>query len=130
MAELLTDEQKEKLKGFEPNRPLVVRPNEIDGLENFAGKFVFKRPTVKDRIDIAIRQSKLKENTELDVISDNVSYMLATFAVICTEKPADFSFDELYEIEPLYALFGRYSDWLECFRLSVQARKEAAGATK
>jgi hypothetical protein len=126
MAEL-TQQDIEKLATFDPQKPLIIPAASIAGLENEMGRFVFRRPTVGDQLKIGIRTSKLKENAELDTPTDNIAFILATFAVVCSEKPQGFEFEETYDMTPLYELFAKYSEWLDLFRLKLQATKDVGG---
>jgi hypothetical protein len=126
MATELTQEQQERLKKFDPHKPLVINPAEISGLEAFVGKFVFKRVNIKDRLQIGIQTAKLKQTQELDVFYDNLAYVLATLQTVCTEKPFGFEFEECMEVESLFILFERYNEWVEFFRLSIPTTKDAA----
>jgi hypothetical protein len=120
MAEV-SQPQEERLKNFDPNKPLVVNANEISGLETVNGRFVFKRPTIKDRLQIGVLTAKFKQSQELDALHENMAYILATLQVVCTEKPLGFVFEDCYEVESIFALFDKYSQWLEFFRKPVQA---------
>lgn len=129
----LTEDQKKRLTSFEPNKPCIIKPEEIAGLEEYheKGRFVFKRPTVSDRLKIGIKEAKYKENLELEAGYSNLAHILATFSVVCSETPKEFSFDNLYEFDPLFTLYDRYNEWLSFFRLSVQLRQETlSGAGK
>lgn len=125
IVEQLTEEQKQRLAAFDPAKPCVIKASEIEGFAEYGDqRFVFKRPTVGDRLKIGIREAKYKENLDLDVAYGNIAHLLATFSVVCTEAPKGFVFDEVFDFDPLFALFDRFNEWLSFFRLSVQLRKE------
>lgn len=128
----LADEQKKRLSLFEPNKPFIIRADEIKGFEEYgAEKFVFKRPNVGDRLKIGIREVKYRENLELGGGYDSLAHVLATFAIVCTEMPEGFNFEKVYDFDPLFALYDRFNEWLSFFRLSVQLRQEiSSGAGK
>lgn len=124
MLEELDPEVKKRLEAFDPSKPFVIEASEIKGLEHFTGRFIFRRPTVSDRLKIGVRAAKLKDNASLDVTYDNIAYILATFAVIATEKPQGFDFDNAYEVDSLFELYERYNEWLTFFRIRVQLNQE------
>jgi hypothetical protein len=122
MAENIQND--EALKAFDPTKPLIINAAEIKGFENFVGRFVFRRSTIQDKLQMQIRATKLKENTELNTLGENLAYILACFSVVCTEKPVNFEFEGLFDIEPLFELYQRYESWLEFFRLKFQEGKK------
>lgn len=120
----LTDRQKELLSTFEPKKPLIVNCGEIESFKETVGRFVFKRPTVQDRINISVIAAKEKAGLEtLDTLAGNLIFILATFDVVVTERPQDILFRQLFELDGIFDLYERYNEWLDCFRLSVQKEK-------
>ena len=129
MAEL-TEEQKKALENFDPKKPLVVNCAEIDAFKDIVGRFVCKRPTVQDRINIGIAAAKERGGSDkLDNFLENLIYILNTLEVVVTEKPAGVVFRELNDFDGIFELYGRYDRWLECFRLSVQRSEGDAGVS-
>lgn len=123
----ITPAQREQLAKFDASKPLFINTSEIEGLEDYVGRFVFRRPTNGDRIKIAINLAKLKGGVEIDLFHDNLAYILATFDVVCMEKPKNLEFDMLPDAQPVFALYERFNEWVELFRIRIQAAKEATG---
>lgn len=117
----LTQEQLEKLATFDPSKPFIILAQSIPGFEGLVGNFIIRRPTVSDNLKINIKASKLSEGEKLDTPTENIAFILATFSVICTQKPEGFNFEDCFDVAPLYELFAKYSEWLELFRLKLQA---------
>lgn len=121
----LNPEVEERFKKFDPTKPLIINTTEISGFSHLSGRFVFKRPTLGDQLRIGVLAAKMKQNSEVDGISSNIAEILAAFEVVCIEKPKGFAgFEECYEFEPVFELYGRFLEYLNFFRLKLQKDKE------
>lgn len=130
MTDEILEQQKKRLSEFDPSKPFIIKASEIEGMGDYGdARFVIKRPTVSDRIKIGIRDAKYKENLTLDNLYSNLTHLLATFSVLCTESPKGFDFEAVYEYDSLYVLYDRFNEWLQFFRLSVQERQEIISGT-
>lgn len=126
--EELTERQKELLATFDSKKPLIVNCGEIEDFKHIAGRFIFRRPTVQDRINIGMIASKEKAGqVGIDMILENLIYILATFDVVIVEHPSEIVFRNLHDMDGIFDLYNRYNEWLSCFRLSIQGDGKAAG---
>lgn len=119
----------EKLNVYEP---LIVEANTIKGLEYLkpTDKFVFKRLNIKERLEASVVEAKYKKGEKLDILSENIAYILSLFTFACMSKPDKFEFEDLVDVEPLLELYQKYSDWLNFFRPSVpQSEKNSSAST-
>lgn len=107
---------------------LVVEAAEIPGMEEIHGKFAFRRPTIKDEITIGLELAKMTENISFsNAYYATLANILATFRVVCTEKPKNFDFESFPDVEALVEIYNRYFTWLDSFRKKLSAREEPAG---
>jgi hypothetical protein len=120
----LTPEQQERFKRFNPSQPLIINASEIKGLDHILGRFVFKRPTIKDNIEIAVKQSKLTSNTDLAEVYNNLVYIIAKLSVVCIETPNGFVFEDQFDFAPILELYNRHEEWEGFFRLPVSAGQD------
>lgn len=91
---------------------------DIDVL-GYKGHFKVKHPSLMDQMDIGVRRAKLINGADpksLDTITDNLSYITATLAVVLLEAPKWFDLTKLDEYEVIWSIYGEYKKWNETFR--------------
>lgn len=79
--------------------------------KTFRGTFSVHRPTIGEKIKIGVLDSKIRGGAEVDVYTQNLSYMLATLMVVVDESPKWFQPGKVYEFDLLAAVFKPYIEW-------------------
>ncbi|WIT25818.1 hypothetical protein [Bacillus phage SPO1L1] len=84
----------------------------------FIGKVVFHHPTQLEQMQIGIRRSAILGGVApMDVRTDNLVLMLATFEQVIDHKPDWFDFNnEELEYEILEDAYKAYDKWYRSFR--------------
>jgi hypothetical protein len=86
--------------------------------EQFQGKFVVHRPTVKETIQIGLKTAKELEGQVnlVDIDTFYTAQMVATFDVVVEEAPPWFKPREMRDMEVVRAVFLKYNDHLRTFQ--------------
>lgn len=91
---------------------------EID-VDGYKGEFIVKYPSLIEQIKIGTLLSKLTEGIDakqLDIITNNISFMVATLMVVIVKSPEWFNLDNLYDYTVLDEIYTKYADWANSFR--------------
>lgn len=106
------------------NRRLTI-PVDMNG---YQGEFVVKYPSLKDKMNVGILRSKLTGGVpiqQLDVLTDNISYMSATLMVVTISAPKWFDIEIMDDYEVLDYVFTEYNNWVNSFRRTNQQGNNA-----
>lgn len=109
---------------FDTSKPLIVNCAEIIGLEDHVGTINFKRLNLKERVVSNVKKIELTQGKEIDTFFDNVAFVLVTLELAITNKPESIILEEL-EVESLFAMYEKYTAWVETFRTKFRESKKA-----
>jgi len=84
--------------------------------EDFKGDITFHRPTIGEEREIGIRYNRYKQETMVDIVTDNVCLFLATFDVVIDVSPDWWKPHELYDYELIEFVWEEYAEWRNSFR--------------
>jgi len=93
----------------------------------FVGTFVYKHPSVLDRMQIGVNKAKMLQGLQgqVDVLTDNIAHMGATLGVVLTEYPEWFNLADVSEYEVLEQVYDEYTEWVNSFRKPANANDDA-----
>lgn len=91
--------------------------------EEKEGTFVFRYPTVADRLRQGVIQSRLLGGTpveSLDIVTYNVAYATAFLASVTMQKPSWFTYENMESIEELQSMFTEVDEFVRSFRSNTK----------
>jgi len=93
----------------------------------FVGTFVYKHPSVLDRMQIGVNKAKMLQGLQgqTDVLTDNIAHMAATLGVVLTEYPEWFNLADVSEYEVLEQVYDEYTGWVNSFRKVTNSNDDA-----
>lgn len=91
--------------------------------EEREGTFVFRYPTVADRLRQGIIQSKFLGGTpieSLDIVTYNVAYAMSFLASVTLQKPDWFAYEIMDSVEELQSMFTEVDEFVRSFRRNAE----------
>ena len=98
--------------------------------EGRRGTFVFRRPSLKDRLSISILESSLlggAPRNSIDIQGQTIARMMATFSVVMVESPDFFNLDTFDDYAFTEALYMKYMEVIRPFRRTVGQGSQETG---
>jgi len=91
--------------------------------EGLTGTFMVHKPTQIERLQIGVNRSiLLGGNIEVDTITGNIAFMIATLDTVLDSKPDWFDVDNPdLDYEIMLSVFNEYDDWVNSFRKTATA---------
>jgi hypothetical protein len=101
-------------EGSNRTKDFSIDLSDID--PKYVGKFKVHHPTVIDKMNIGVMKTKMLQNLQVDIITDNIAHMTATLTFVLDVFPDWFKVNEIYDYEVLEAVYDEYAEWYNSFR--------------
>lgn len=88
-------------------------------INGYTGSFTVKHPSLMDTMSIGVKRAQLLNGASLqslDVITDNITFYVATLSTVLIKAPEWFDLDVLDDYVLLSAVYKEYRDWNDTFR--------------
>jgi len=116
----MTDEErvaKTENKNLSNTFTYEMKDLKMNSGETFNGTFVMHRPTIGERLRIAISEAqKLGGLSNIDPYSSGIAHMVATLEVVVDKAPAWWKPEELRDLEVVQAVWEFYVTRLQEFQ--------------
>lgn len=102
----------------------------VDGKER-EGTFVFRYPTLGNRLDQGVIQTKYLRGTpidSLDLVTYNIAYAMSFLASITVRKPSWFAYENMDDADELQEMFGEVNEFVRSFRTKTSADSDTANS--